>query len=46
MKFSFIHLLIRFRVDNATVSGDSRIKKVGGLCGAKEKVGSKHKCLS
>jgi len=46
MKFSFIHL-IRFRVDNASVSGNSRIKKVGwGHCGAKEKVGGQLKCLS
>jgi len=37
MKFSFIHLLIRFRVDNATVSGDSRIKKVGASAGPKKK---------
>jgi len=27
-------------------SGDSRTIKVGGLCGAKEKVVGKHKCLS
>ena len=26
--------------------GDSRMKKVGGHCGAKEKVRGKHKCLS
>jgi len=27
-------------------SGDSRIKKVGGHCGTKEKAGGQHKCLS
>ena len=27
-------------------SGDSRMKKVGGNCGAKEKVGGQHKYLS
>ena len=27
-------------------SGDSRMKKVGGHCGAKEIVGGQHKCLS
>jgi len=27
-------------------SGDSRMKKVGGNYGAKEKVGGQHKCLS
>jgi len=35
--------LIKFR---KLISGDSSIKKAGGHCGTKEKVGGHNKCLS